>query len=86
MSKTDCLFITSSRARALQFSIYPYLGVGYLTSALKNEGLTAILFDVDTNRGDLKKLFTLIDETKPLVVGYSIMSISLDLFYKISIE
>lgn len=86
MKKIDCLFITSSRARALQFSIYPYLGVGYLTSALKNEGLTAILFDVDTNRGNLKKLYALIDETKPLVVGYSIMSISLDLFYKISLE
>ena len=86
MSKTDCLFVTSSKARALQFSIYPYLGVGYLTSALNNEGLSAQLYDIDTNHGNLEKLYAKILDTNPMVIGYSIMSISLDLFYKITLE
>ncbi|MGC9330822.1 MAG: B12-binding domain-containing radical SAM protein [Bacteroidales bacterium] len=82
----DCLFITSSKARALQFSVYPYLGVGFLTSAIKKEGLTAGLYDIDVNRRNLKKLYSKIKLHNPLVVGFSIMSRSLDLFYHLSVE
>lgn len=85
MNSIDCLFVTSSRARALQFSIYPYLGVGYLSSALKKQGLSSELYDIDVNGRNLNKLYKKLDRNRPLVVAYSIMSISLDLFYKITL-
>lgn len=81
----DCLFVTSSKSRALQFSIYPYLGVGYLSSSLKNEGFSSELYDIDANSRRLKKLYKKLYDNCPLVVAYSIMSISLDLFYKLTL-
>lgn len=84
MTHTDCLFITSSKARAIQFSVYPYLGVGYLASLLELENITSRLYDVDVNKGRLSKLLKDIERNKPLVIGYSIMSISLPFFYKIT--
>lgn len=81
---TDCLFITSSKARAVQFSVYPYLGVGYLSTLLKRDNIFCKLYDIDVQGTKLHKLLKLIENEKPLVVGYSIMSISLPLFYKIT--
>ncbi len=86
MTRTDCLFITSSKARAIQFSVYPYLGVGYLSNILKTKNISSRLYDVDVNKGNIKKLLRDIEDNKPLVIGYSVMSISLPLFYKITLE
>ena len=86
MTQLDCLFISSSKAKALQFSIYPYLGIGYLSTAMKQINLSTALFDLDVHHGRLKKLFKEIENRKPLIVGYSIMSISLPVFYKITKE
>jgi anaerobic magnesium-protoporphyrin IX monomethyl ester cyclase len=81
----DCLFITSSKARALQFSVYPYLGVGVLSSSLKKEGLSCRLYDVDVRKGGINKIIREIEKQKPTVVGYSIMSISLPIFFKLTL-
>lgn len=86
MPKTDCLFITSSKARALQFSVYPYLGVGYLSSFLKQKNISSRLYDVDVKSSNINKLIRDISSYKPLVIGYSVMSISLPLFYRITKE
>ena len=86
MPGIDCLFVTSSKSRAIQFSIYPYLGVGYLAELLQREQLSSELYDIDLHRGNIRKLISLIATTRPLVIGYSIMSISLPLFYRITIE
>lgn len=83
---TDCLFITSSKARAVQFSVYPYLGVGYLSSFLKMKELSCQLYDVDVKKGGVSKIIKTIAAVKPLIVGYSVMSISLPLFYKLTLE
>jgi anaerobic magnesium-protoporphyrin IX monomethyl ester cyclase len=84
MQHTDCLFITSSKSKAVQFSVYPYLGVGYLSDLLNRENISSKLYDVDLNRGKIKKIIPLIKKTQPLVIGYSIMSISLPLFYELT--
>lgn len=81
----DCIFISSAKAHALQFSIYPYLGVGYLSSAIKKEGFSSELYDIDVCGRKLNKLYKKIDEGKPFVIAYSIMSLSLDIFYKITL-
>jgi anaerobic magnesium-protoporphyrin IX monomethyl ester cyclase len=86
MPKIDCLFITSSKTGAIQFSIYPYLGVGYLMSFLKKKNLTARLFDADVNKNSLKKLIAEIENYNPTVIGYSVMSMSLPFFYTITKE
>jgi len=83
--QTDCLFITSSKTRAVQFSVYPYLGVGYLSTILKRKGITTALYDADVNRGKLGKLLKEVRRLRPKVIGYSVMSISLPLFYKITL-
>lgn len=84
MQHTDCLFITSSKSNAVQFSVYPYLGVGYLSDLLKRKSISSKLYDVDLNRGKIKKVIPLIKNIKPLVIGYSVMSISLPLFFELT--
>ncbi len=81
---TDCLFITSSKTRAVQFSVYPYLGVAYLSTLLKRDNINSELYDIDVRGTKLSKVLKFIEHEKPLVVGYSVMSISLPLFYKIT--
>ncbi|MDD4217893.1 MAG: radical SAM protein [Bacteroidales bacterium] len=81
---TDCLFITSSKARAIQFSVYPYLGVGYLANLLKADNISSRLYDADINKSRIGKLLKDIEKNEPLVIAYSIMSISLPFFYKIT--
>ena len=84
MNSIDCLFVTSSKTGLIQFSIYPYLGVGYLSTFLKKRDLTSRLFDADLNKNSIEALLDEIELYKPLVVGYSIMSMSLPFFYKIT--
>jgi|LSQX01.3.fsa_nt_gb radical SAM superfamily enzyme YgiQ (UPF0313 family) len=79
----DCLFITSSKTGLVQFSIYPFLGVGYLSSLLKQQNISTQLFDADINT-KLSEILEVIETTKPLVVAYSIMSISLPFYYKLT--
>ena len=82
---TDCLFITSSKARAVQFSVYPYLGVGYLSSYIKSRNFCCQLYDVDVKKGGVRGILKAIAAHKPMIIGYSVMSISLPLFYKLTI-
>ncbi len=83
MTSTDVLFVTSSSGKALQFSIYPYLGVGYLSNLLKQNGFNTALFDTDLENSNIDRFEKFILKTKPLIVGFSIMSISLPFFYRI---
>lgn len=84
MKKTDCVFITSSKAKSLQFSVYPYLGVGYLSAFLKKNNHSSIIYDIEIEKGNIKKLIRVIEKEKPLVIGFSIMSIALPLFFKLT--
>ncbi len=83
MKSIDVLFVTSSKTGLVQFSIYPFLGVGYLSELLKRKNISSRLFDADINT-NIVDLLQEIDEFKPMVVAYSIMSISLPFFYKIT--
>jgi anaerobic magnesium-protoporphyrin IX monomethyl ester cyclase len=86
MEKVDCLFVTSSKTGLIQFSVYPYLGIGYLSTHLKKKNLISRLYDADLNNNSISNLLHQIETYKPLVVGYSIMSMSLPFFYKVTKE
>ena len=61
MNSIDCLFVTSSKTGLIQFSIYPYLGVGYLSTFLKKRDLTSRLFDADLNKNSIEALLNCIN-------------------------
>lgn len=81
---SDCLFITSSKSGSIQFSVYPYLGVGYLSAYLKNRNLKCDLYDVDLKGMNLLRILDYIAANPPRMLGYSIMSISLPFFYALT--
>ncbi len=84
MNKIDCLFITSTKEKSLQFSVYPYLGVGYLAAFLKKNNLSSAIYDTEIEKGKINKLIQLIRNKNPIIIGYSMMSIALPMFYRLT--
>lgn len=61
---------------------HPHIGIAYLTSFLKQNNVRVAIFD-EGIEGDLKKLFSLIDEFKPALIGITIFSYSYGFAYNL---
>ena len=76
----DCILITSTTGKRIPLSVYPYLGVGYLASALERNGYSVKLIDVDAGLHSMHSILRVLVEEKPVLTGYSILSRSLPFF------
>jgi anaerobic magnesium-protoporphyrin IX monomethyl ester cyclase len=79
----DIVFITSTDSKKIHLSVYPYLGIGYLSAELIKSGYSVKIYDVDAENLNYDKILKKLSIDTPKYIGLTVMSRSLPFIYKI---